>query len=308
MDLLLALIVLAQQKPEARWEPSPHFTPGGKDRKIEYVVMHTVEGSFEGCISWFKNPKAQVSAHFVVAYDGRVAQTVKEEDVAWHAGDKEYNLKSIGIEHEGYADKDGWTLAQYKASAAVTAYFCRKYKIPADREHIISHQQITPKRRRDPGPHFNWDFYLALVRGETESVRKAMPKGKGKVDAPQVEEWWDAARRQEERKNWPGAIATYRRIVFDVEDDAWVAKARKRIDELLADPAVAEAVRAEERKREITAWMSIGDTYRNGGLLSDCLPFYERIVAVHPDSDGAKEAKKKILEVEERIRKLQADD
>lgn len=304
MDLILALACLLQQKPDAKWEPSPHFTPGGKDRKIEYVVMHTVEGSYEGCISWFKNPKAQVSAHFVVAYDGRIAQTVKEEDVAWHAGDKEYNLKSIGIEHEGYADKDGWTLAQYKASASITAYFCKRYKVPIDRDHIISHQSITPKRRRDPGPHFNWDLYLALVRGEAETVKKAMPKDKGKVDAPKVEEWWESARKHEEKKNWPGAIAAYRRILFNVDDDAWRDKARKRIDELLADAAIAEAVRADEAKREITAWMSIGDTYRNAGLLSDCLPFYERIVAVHPDGEGAKEARTKIAEVEKRIREL----
>jgi hypothetical protein len=301
----MRLLLLVLLQPKSDWQPSPHFQAGGREREIKYVVMHTVEGSYQGCISWFKNPKAKVSAHYVVAYDGRVTQFVREEDIAWHAGDKEYNRTSIGIEHEGYADKDGWTLAQYRASAAITAYYCRKYKIPADREHIISHQSITPKRRRDPGPHFNWDLYLALVRGETEAVRKSMPKDKGEVAGSRIEEWWNAAQGAEKRKDWLGAVQLYRRIVFNVEDKVWEPRARRRLEELLGDAEIGAAVRGEEIRREVASWMSIGDTYRNAGLLSDCLQFYERIGAVHPDTEGAREAQRKAEEVRKRIREIE---
>src|SRR5690606_24789500 len=54
---------------------------------ISAVTIHTVQGSYSGCISWFKNCSAQVSAHYVLrSSDGQVTQMVLESDKAWHVG------------------------------------------------------------------------------------------------------------------------------------------------------------------------------------------------------------------------------
>jgi hypothetical protein len=38
------------------------------------IIIHVAQGSCSGTISWFKDPRSNVSVHYVVARDGRVAQ------------------------------------------------------------------------------------------------------------------------------------------------------------------------------------------------------------------------------------------
>lgn len=40
--------------------------------KPEFVVIHIMQGTMEGTISWFKNPTSEVSAHYLIGKDGRV--------------------------------------------------------------------------------------------------------------------------------------------------------------------------------------------------------------------------------------------
>ena len=51
--------------------------------------------------SVFQNTTRQTSAHYGVGQDGQVHQYVKESDTAWHAGNWDANITSVGIEHEG---------------------------------------------------------------------------------------------------------------------------------------------------------------------------------------------------------------
>lgn len=132
---------------------------------IRYVVIHTVQGSYSSAINWFQNPAANVSAHYVVrSNDGQITQMVREKDYAYHAGNRTYNQQSIGIEHEGYVDNPAWyTDAMYRASAALTRAVCLKYNIPMDRAHIIGHNEVPGATHTDPGPNWNWTYYLQLV-------------------------------------------------------------------------------------------------------------------------------------------------
>jgi hypothetical protein len=89
---------------------------------------------------------------------------VREKDIAYHAGNWDYNTKSIGIEHEGFVDDPSWyTDAMYRASAALTRNVCLKYGIPMDRTHIIGHYQVPGTTHTDPGPNWNWTYYMQLV-------------------------------------------------------------------------------------------------------------------------------------------------
>lgn len=138
-----------------------------KDYPIRYIIIHTTQGQYSGTINWFQNPKARVSAHYVVrSADGKVTQMVLEKDIAWHAGSRMYNQQGIGIEHEGFVDDASWyTDAMYKSSAAVTRALCLKYKIPMDRKHIIGHYEIPRQRsgHTDPGKLWNWNKYMREV-------------------------------------------------------------------------------------------------------------------------------------------------
>jgi hypothetical protein len=106
---------------------------------------------------------------------------VHERDIAWHAGNRQYNATSIGIEHEAYVHDCAWyTDAMYESSARLVAYLTRKYGIPVDRAHIIGHAQVPDPHHPgefggwahhvDPGPCWNWSNYLALVRADAGPI------------------------------------------------------------------------------------------------------------------------------------------
>ncbi|MFG2882780.1 N-acetylmuramoyl-L-alanine amidase [Streptomyces sp. NPDC048297] len=155
--------------PVGEWQPASarNFTPSERPsaHAIDRVIIHVTQASFTIALAVFKNPKKKVSAHYVVrSADGHVAQCVREADIAWHAGNWDYNTRSIGIEHEGWVDRPGYfTDALYERSATLTAAVCAKYGIPRDRKHIIGHYQVPGSDHTDPGPNWDWSRYIRLV-------------------------------------------------------------------------------------------------------------------------------------------------
>lgn len=168
-----AITQAAKEYPGAyQWKWSPNYSAGRSS--YTYIVIHTVQGSYSGCISWFQNPSSNVSAHYVVrSSDGQVTQMVEHKDTAWHASC--YNSKSIGIEHEGYvADPGRWyTDAMYSGSAKLTRYIADRHGIPKTRTRIIGHVEIPSacngNGHYDPGTGWNWTKYMSLVNGTTTS-------------------------------------------------------------------------------------------------------------------------------------------
>ncbi len=157
----------------AAWAPaaSTNFTVSSRPTAypINYVVIHVTQETYADAIAWFQNPVSKVSAHYVFrSSDGAVTQTVREKDIAWHAGNWTYNTQSIGIEHEGWVDDSTWfTDSMYRASAALTRSLCAKYGIPRDRTHIIGHVEVPGATHTDPGPLWDWTYYMQLVNGVT---------------------------------------------------------------------------------------------------------------------------------------------
>jgi len=89
---------------------------------------------------------------------------VAEKDTAWHV--RTENPYTIGIEHEGYVDQPSWfTDAMYRSSAALTRNIADRRGIPKDRAHIKGHSEMPNNDHTDPGPNWNWDYYMQLVNG-----------------------------------------------------------------------------------------------------------------------------------------------
>jgi N-acetyl-anhydromuramyl-L-alanine amidase AmpD len=141
---------------------------------IDELVVHATEGRFLGSVRWLRNHRSRGSSHYVVSRRGEVVQLVSVTDVAWHAGNAWVNRHSIGIEHEGWTYRGGFTDSQYRASARLAAYLATRYSIPLDREHVIGHNEVPNPRRpgayggsdghQDPGRRWNWGKYMKLVR------------------------------------------------------------------------------------------------------------------------------------------------
>lgn len=170
----------------ALWNPAASCNHSiGRSMSISAVTIHDVEGSYAGCISWFQNCAASVSAHYVVrSSDGQITQMVVEADKAWHVGSE--NPYTIGIEHEGYASQTGWyTNAMYAASAALCADICASgygidplrtgwwpwlhttyYNvsgIPGSCVKIKGHQHFPNQTHNDPGPNWDWNYFYKLI-------------------------------------------------------------------------------------------------------------------------------------------------
>ncbi|WP_164008225.1 N-acetylmuramoyl-L-alanine amidase [Pyxidicoccus trucidator] len=152
-------------KPPVISAPSPNQNErGGKD--IDTIVMHhTASNNGAADLAWMRNPKSEVSAHYMIDRDGKIYQLVGDEKRAWHAGKGELhgvpsdiNSRSIGIElvNDG-SGKTAFPDAQYKALIQLTGHLKQKYNVPM--KNIVGHADVAvPKgRKNDPAPNFDWN-------------------------------------------------------------------------------------------------------------------------------------------------------
>jgi N-acetyl-anhydromuramyl-L-alanine amidase AmpD len=178
--LLLAALALAgvaaAEPPPSELAASTNYTQAQRPQgAIRFVVIHVSEGSFLGTVAWLRDPRAHASANFVVGRDGKVQELVPLHDIAWHAGNWAYNLRSVGIENVGITDDpSGFTVPEYRATAHLAAVIARRSLIPIDRRHIIGHYQVPDPNdplqgggidnHTDPGKYWRWGYFMNLVR------------------------------------------------------------------------------------------------------------------------------------------------
>ncbi|MGE0566799.1 MAG: N-acetylmuramoyl-L-alanine amidase [Bacteroidia bacterium] len=169
--------------PPAIWNPAASCNYSSRNgTQISAVTIHFVQGTYAGCISWFKNCSANASAHYVVrSSDGQVTQMVAESLKAWHVGSE--NPYTVGIEHEGYVSSISWfTNAMYQSSADLTRDICQSNNINPLRTYygpscsgsssqcqlgnctkVKGHQHYANQSHTDPGPLWNWSKFYNLI-------------------------------------------------------------------------------------------------------------------------------------------------
>ena len=90
---------------KARVHPSPNHGERATGAPIDMLILHyTGMQSAEEALQRLCDPRAEVSAHYLVNEDGTILQCVPEARRAWHAGksfwkgERDVNSRSIGIE------------------------------------------------------------------------------------------------------------------------------------------------------------------------------------------------------------------
>jgi len=146
------------------------------------LVLYTTEHDAEQALQLWRE-SGTMSGHYIVTKEGRVWQVLPDSDTGWHAGNLQYNLRSIAIAAEGFADPQnpenptrqaGWqTDEELKSLAQLITWLCARYQIPIDRAHIIGKNQVPgvstaqyPKsgpqywggasNKSSPGAYWNW--------------------------------------------------------------------------------------------------------------------------------------------------------
>ena len=176
----------------AEQRPSPNQDDRPDGCEPDLIIIHSislppgefggpyVEQLFTNRLDWDDHPYfaeirgLTVSSHLFIRRGGSLIQFVPFSRRAWHAGTSSYrdrqecNDFSIGIELEGedetpYADPQYDTLIQV-ISALQTTYtsLCAR--------RIVGHCDISPDRKSDPGPAFDWlRLYDGLCKN-TEAI------------------------------------------------------------------------------------------------------------------------------------------
>ena len=164
------------------------------DLKINSIVIHDTEESYADTIAAFQNPGTYASTNYVIqSSTGAITEMVRPQDVAWSVGNWYYNTHSISIEHEGFAAQGSvwYTQIMYQRSAELVRYLANRFHIPLTREYIVGHDNVggpcnpcNAAQHWDPGPFWNWQYYMGLLQGKTAAQERASagtarPAGQG---------------------------------------------------------------------------------------------------------------------------------
>lgn len=144
--------------------PSPNFGDRRGDGVVDMLILHYTDmANAEEAVDLLCNPEAEVSAHYLIARDGRCFQMVDEAKRAWHAGvsywagETDVNSRSIGIELDNPGHRLGYipfTEPQMQSLKALCQGLLSRHPIPPER--VLGHSDIAPGRKRDPGDLFDW--------------------------------------------------------------------------------------------------------------------------------------------------------
>jgi len=142
--------------------PSPNFDD--RELPISMLVLHyTGMADAPSAIARLTDAEARVSAHYLVAEDGKVLNMVPEEKRAWHAGQSywrgvtDINSASIGIEIVNPGHEFGYRPfpeEQMDALLPLVGAIVERHGIYPS--NVVGHSDIAPARKQDPGELFDW--------------------------------------------------------------------------------------------------------------------------------------------------------
>ena len=144
----------------AIWHPSPNFSVRRDGLRPTLIVLHyTAMTSAQAALDRLCDPKAEVSAHYLIGGDGMLWQMVEEDQRAWHAGagawagQGDVNSRSIGIELDNRGDHP-FSEPQMAALERLLPGIMQRHRIAP--RGVIGHSCMAPGRKADPGPRFDW--------------------------------------------------------------------------------------------------------------------------------------------------------
>lgn len=163
---------------------SPNYWPDRIDPKtgIQYkpiaLVLHITEGSSRSALGekrlgWFKDPKSQVSANWLVDEQANWIEVVPEKHAAWANGlvrnptwpiynsEINPNLQTINVE----ATSVGLfpSIKLWFSWARGCKKICKRYNFPLNKIGIINHYELRSDKKC-PRPWFTRAWLLTLMR------------------------------------------------------------------------------------------------------------------------------------------------
>jgi len=143
---------------------SPNFGPRRHGLGPDMVVLHyTGMSDVTAAAERLCDPASEVSAHYLISQNGQVVQLVAETMRAWHAGAgawgavNDVNSHSIGIEIANRGPLTSFPPfpePQLTALENILGDILERHAIAP--RNVIAHSDMSPTRKVDPGPKFDW--------------------------------------------------------------------------------------------------------------------------------------------------------
>lgn len=167
----------------------------------EGIVIHFTNGYSAGSsYNWFMNPASKASAHMIVERNGNIFECVSTKNRAWHAGQSSFfgrsncnnsmlgievaNLGPLTVSNNKIIDTYGkpfngkWVQTTSKNNKGAVAWeeypqeqvivvagicneWIQQFDLPACA--IVGHENVSYKRKFDPGPAWNWNAFYNLL-------------------------------------------------------------------------------------------------------------------------------------------------
>lgn len=212
--------------------------PGRLAMPVRALVLHVMDGTWSGSISWAHSPESEASFHYGISRAGAIAEVVdpfgafapwangipvdtntgrlliEQTDLPAHLrdllrpGGPNANWVTISIELEGRpADRDFPTEAQYVAAAQLAAWLCSRTGLTPNPETLLPHRAFsTQQRSRCPGPRFSFGRLI------TDTAARLTGSG---ADP------WAAAKALLEQAWWADRRGLGDKVAFDLLRRPW---------------------------------------------------------------------------------------
>ncbi len=197
-----------------------------KRGEISLLVLHHTAGYWDGDLRTLRGlTSRKASVHWLVGREPEqgIVAIVPEHRRAWHAGRSRWtdasgiersgvNDFSLGIELSRPPDCPPYTDFQYAACAQLCAYCIEKYPL-IDFGRIVGHYEVSPGRKIDPNPGFDWQRMWDMVMGKPVTVAMTVgPDGERKV--------WTGKLNSSDNQTWVPLRAVAEACGLEVDWDA----------------------------------------------------------------------------------------
>lgn len=178
---------------------SPNHYNGRAGYKADMVCFHqTGNNSATKSISWYMNPNAQCSPHFVIDVNGAITQLVDLKNGAWANGTSTnpadskyygyslsdivkqrktnanyytYSIEFVHCQWGNISEEQKTAAVQLIGEVIIPDMLSHGVKPIIDRAHLVGHSDITPKTRDPekfncPGKQFPYDEIISRVNGK----------------------------------------------------------------------------------------------------------------------------------------------
>jgi AmpD protein len=162
--------------------PAGHFGGSAVDALFSNCLDHRTHPDYRDVAA------LRVSAHLLLRRDGSLLQYVPLTRRAWHAGvscwygHERCNDFAIGIELEG-TDSVAYEPSQYAALVALLRAMFSAWPL-LDERRVVGHCDVSPGRKTDPGPAFDWPrLHRMLATREEGGAGERVPRHVAKMPA-----------------------------------------------------------------------------------------------------------------------------